>query len=127
MVRSSLPVQALFGFCCILAAVNVLQAASKVDCRKYPFYHTCRGVSAKRSATPELDLQAQKLLYDDSMTTERRDVMTNLLQYVRDHNLYDTLMASSVPSHMSRRQRPPAYDEDEDVAKDEDRIEPFRR
>lgn len=69
MRLTNLPIQALLGLLCFVALIH-----AELDCRKYPFYYRCRGISAKRSFIPYAKMEASsfKNYGVDNESKERR-------------------------------------------------------
>lgn len=79
-------IQAVVGVLFFAALVHQLHA--ELDCRKYPFYYRCRGISAKRSFAPITKMEAMSLkeLYedDDGWKNRRRPAQDAVLGWVRN-------------------------------------------
>ncbi|XP_077516715.1 uncharacterized protein LOC144127615 [Amblyomma americanum] len=88
MSRSLFSAQALWSCFCLTVVVGSLLADAELDCRKYPFYYKCRGISAKRSYVPynKGEPMTLKELYsaDDDEPKNRQKTPEAVLAWIRD-------------------------------------------
>ncbi|KAH6934836.1 hypothetical protein HPB50_001520 [Hyalomma asiaticum] len=87
MSRNLFSAQALWSCVCLTVLVGSLLADAELDCRKYPFYYKCRGISAKRSYVPysKAEPVSLKELYNDEDEPKNRQKTPEaVLAWIRD-------------------------------------------
>lgn len=87
MSRSLFSAQALWSCVCLTVLLGSLLTDAELDCRKYPFYYKCRGISAKRSYVPynKAEPVSLKELYsDDDEPKNRQKTPEAVLAWIRD-------------------------------------------
>lgn len=87
MSRSLFSGQALWSCVCLTMLIGALLTDAEVDCRKYPFYYKCRGISAKRSYVPynKAEPVSLKVLYsEDDEPKNKQKTPDAVLAWIRD-------------------------------------------